>query len=179
MSYNVSLILGFYNTMFPIESVLEEEEGLQCIKANSVGFTLSTPILYLTSNVATQNYQLTKSSTYSRNSKNELRGSKIVMRINSSFSTDTPITAGNSDFTTTVLSNDLSMLEFTLVDANMHDIKLLSPMYITIQIAAVEEEEVPSYFEYEPSFMEAKARAITNNTISDDSQDDLGSHASQ
>ena len=164
MSYNVSLILGFYNTVFPIESVLDEEDGLQCIRANSVGFTMSTPILYLTSNVGMQSYQLAKSSTYSRNSKSEMRGSKIVMRINNTYVTEAPIMVNNADFVTTVLSNDLSMLEFTLVDANMHDIKLLSPMYITIHMDAVKDEEMVSYLMFEAPIMEAiQAMAKTKN----------------
>ena len=165
MSYNVSLILGFYNTVFPIESVLDDEDGLQFIRANSVGFTMSTPILYLTSNVGMQSYQLAKSSTYSRNSKNEMRGSKIVMRINNTYVTETPIMVNNADFVTTVLSNDLSMLDFNLVDANMHDIKLLSPMYITIHVDAVKDEEMVSYLMFEAPILEAiQAMAKTSST---------------
>ena len=136
MSYNCTLLTGFYNTTFPVEAKLDEEAGLYVITANSVGFNISTPILYLVSNIGMQSY---------RSNKDELRGARIVMRINNSFIVDCPIVVNNADFSTNVLSNDLSMLEFTLVDANMHEIQLLSPMYITIHIEAVKDEDIISH----------------------------------
>ena len=135
MSYNCTLISGFYNTEFPIEAKLEEATGLYVISSNSAGFTLSTPILYLVSNFGMQSY---------RSNKNEIHGSKIVMRINNSFVPNCPIIINNADFETIILSNDLSMLEFRLVDANIHEIKLLSPLYITIHVNAIKDEEIVS-----------------------------------
>ena len=69
MSYNLRLIMGFYNTQFPINS--EMFDGNHEIHSESVGFTMSTPIFYLTSNVGIQSY---------RNSEEfELHGAKIVI----------------------------------------------------------------------------------------------------
>lgn len=133
MTYNYQLITGFYNSFFPIYADFNES---YFIKANSVGFSLSTPVLYLLSNVGTISYRNVNES--------ELSGSKIVMRINNSFSANYPIIINNSDFQTTILSNDLSSLELTLVDAYLHEIKLLSPMYLSINVNAIKDEEIVS-----------------------------------
>lgn len=134
MSYNIRLMTGFYNTSFPIESIYDEESDKHIITANSNGFSMSTPILYLISNVGIQSYK-TVSDT-------DICGAKIVMRVNNSYIVDTPISIPNGDFRSTILSNDLSMLTFMLVDANLHEIRLLSPIYITIHVDAVEDEQI-------------------------------------
>ena len=133
MTYNYQLITGLFNSSFPIYA--DHNESLQYfIKANSVGFNLSTPVLYLLSNVGTIAYRNVNES--------ELSGSKIVMRINNSFSASYPIIVNNSEFETTILSNDLSALELTLVDAYLHEIKLLSPMYLSITVKAIPDEKI-------------------------------------
>lgn len=135
MTYNYKLITGFYNSSFPIYS--DYNESLEYfIKSNSVGFSLSTPVLYLLSNVGTLSYRNINES--------ELSGSKIVMRINNSFSASYPIIVNNSEFSTTILSNDLSCLELTLVDAYMKEIKLLTPMYLSITVKTIKDEEIKS-----------------------------------
>ena len=133
MTYNYKLIIGFYNTTFPIYSDYNESVEY-FIRANSSGFNLSTPVLYLLSNVGVLSYRNVNES--------ELSGSKIVMRINNSFSASYPIVINNSEFETTILSNDLSCLELTLVDAYMKEIKLLSPMYLSITVKAIDDEEI-------------------------------------
>ncbi len=139
MTYNFQLITGFYNSSFPIYSDYDQVNEYYFIRAESVGFTLSTPILYLISNVGMQSYRNVN--------QHELSGAKIVMRLNNSFSSNCPIIVNNADFTTTILSNDLASLEFSLVDAYMHEVKLLSPMYLSINIRAIKEETIPSSFE--------------------------------
>ena len=134
MTYNYTLITGFYNTSFPVYADYKDETDVYFIKANSVGFNLSTPVLYLLSNVGSISYRNVNES--------ELSGSKIVMRINNSFSANYPIIVNNSEFETTLLSNDLSCLELTLVDAYMKEIKLLSPMYLSINVKAIPDEEI-------------------------------------
>ena len=144
MSYNVKLLTGFYNRKFPIESIYDNKEKLNVIEAKSVGFTMSTPILYLTSNVGVQSYRTNLDNLLDENVYG-LRGTKIVLRINNSFISDSPIIVNNADFQTIIPSNDLSMLEFKLVDANMHEIELLSPMYITIHAESIKDEEILNY----------------------------------
>ena len=156
MSYNMQMVTGFYNTKLPIKAALTEvleeipdpnESGKTIkdivdryvIKSDSVGFALSTPVLYLISNIGVQSYRNVND--------NHLSGAKIVMRLNNSFMSSSPIIMNNADFETTLLSNDLSSLEFTLVDAYMHEVKLLSPMYLSIHIRAIEDVEVMSLVE--------------------------------
>ena len=145
MTYNFSILTGFYNTKFPIHADYREDAdeptgGVYYITANSTGFTLSTPILYLLSNVGFQSYRNINDD--------DIVGSRIVMRLNNAFSANMPIVVNNADFIFTVPSNDLSMLEFTLVDAYQHEVKLLSPMYITINVSAVPDEEItPAIFQ--------------------------------
>jgi hypothetical protein len=118
-SYNVRLLMGLH----PFDPFILRSGDL----IQTVGFMLSTPVLYLTSNIGMKAYMNNQRSKYTQNS-------KILMRINNSFSANYPIIASNSEFTTMVASNDLSSVEFTLVDANMVDIELLSPMYLSVSI---------------------------------------------
>ena len=118
-SYNVRLLMGFH----PFDVInIDKPMTIQ-----TVGFMLSTPVLYLLSNVGMKAYMNNQRSKYTQNS-------KILMRINNSFSANYPINAGNADFVTTMASNDLTGVEFKLVDANMVEIELLSPMYLSVSI---------------------------------------------
>ena len=93
------------------------------------------------------------------------------MRINNSFITDAPIIVNNADFQTIIPSNDLSMLEFKLVDANMQEIELLSPMYITIHCDAIKDEDLMTYLMFTnevqkelQKIQESKAETEQQNT---------------
>ena len=44
-----------------------------------------------------------------------------------------------------IKSNDLSYVEFYLVDANLHEIKLLCPLYITIHVEPVPDNDYNIY----------------------------------
>lgn len=138
MTYNFKLITGFYNMNLPLKSVYNEDLDTNYIKAESVGFELSTPILYLTSNIAAQSYRNLNIG--------DCVGSKIVMRLNNSFSHGIPIYISNADFETTLLSNDLASLEFRLVDANMQEIQLLSPLYLCIHVRGIQDDSVIGNF---------------------------------
>ncbi len=136
MTYHFRLITGFYQTEYENKALFSdynEEQQMYYVRSNSIGFTNLTPVLYLTSNIAINSY---------RNVNNELSGSKIVMRLNNSFMPGSPIIVNNADFETTLLSNDLSSLEFTLVDAFMKEVRLLSPMYLSIHVRAIPDEEI-------------------------------------
>ena len=134
-SYNVIQLLGIYNQTLPISG--EHKNGSWSLACSSVGNYLSTPILYLVSNIGKSSF---------RNLNDAMNVSKIILRINNAFSADYPIVVSNADFEVDINSNDLSCAQFTLVDANMHEIKLLSPMYITIAIHGVIEEDVLTNF---------------------------------
>ena len=148
MSYNFKLLSGFYNVDLPIKSQYDSTLSYYAVFAESVGLSLLTPVLYLTSNIGMQSYRTNGSRAGGRTEKDsEVCGAKIVMRLNNAFCSNAPIIVNNADFETTILSNDLSCLEFTLVDANMHEISLLSPLYLSIHVDAIPDIEIPSMFE--------------------------------
>ena len=125
VSYNMRLLLGLTNVQLPIEST--GSNGSYKMIFPDVGMFLSTPVLYLASNLGSNSYRTGKVTTSMR----------ILMRINNSFFAKQPIIATSGDYTTVVKCSDLSDARFTLIDANYHEIKLLSPMYLTVQIEAI------------------------------------------
>lgn len=128
-SYNVKMLMGLYTKKddeFPLRS--EKKDTIHVLKIDSVGFFLSTPILYLLSNIGCSAF---------RNDSNDgvnLQSCSTAMRINNSFTKSMPIIASNGEFSQTVPSNAVTGSQFILVDANLHEVKLLSPMYISIHI---------------------------------------------
>jgi hypothetical protein len=116
-SYGMKQITGLYGSELPLKS---DDRGRIMVK--SVGFYLSTPILYLLSNLGSSCFQ-NKDKTYFNQS--------TAMRIHNSFSPNIPIICNNVEFSAIVVSNSLSDLWFRLVDANLHPIKILSPIFIT------------------------------------------------
>ena len=132
-SYNMRLLLGLTNVELPLHATAATT--WYTLTFPDVGMFLSTPVLYLASNLGSNSYKnLNKSTTSMR----------ILMRITNSFFAKQPIVATNGDYTTTVRSSDLSDVRFVLLDANYHEIKLLSPMYLTVQI-----ESIPDKNDYE------------------------------
>ena len=127
MSYNVKLISGFYDSAFPLTSTKE-------LTAPSIGLTLSTPVLYIISNLGAKCYDNNDKLYCDR---------KILMKINNSFTANYPIINTNIEFSSYLPVNSLSNIEFRLVDANLHDLKLLCPMYLSATVESVEVEEEP------------------------------------
>ena len=136
-SYNIIQLCGFYNEILPLNSSYEVSEcecasGTFSILAQSVGNYLSTPVLYLVSNVGKSSF---------RNLYENLNISRIVLRINNSFSANYPIIVTNADFEVDIPSCDLGNVQLTLVDSNMREVHLLNPIYITISVKIIEEDE--------------------------------------
>jgi len=146
-SYNVMLLAGLYSATFPLNADSttttsgETTTTSYTYKAQSAGYYLLTPILYLLSNLGNQSYRpIGRSSLTDDISYNAMSSSKIVLRINNSFSANYPIVVNNGEFATTICSNDLSHLEFTLVDANMKEVRLLNPIYVTLKVEPIQDE---------------------------------------
>ena len=140
MSYNMKMVSGFYNDAFPL--TLEEEVGpapasvvTYYVKASSVGYSLLTPIFYLISNLGSKCYDNVDKSYFNH---------KVLMRVSNSFMANYPIISSNAEFTSLVPVNSLSDIEFHLVDANMHPIKLLSPMYLSVYVETIDDPDVQS-----------------------------------
>ena len=128
MSYNMKLILGlYYKIEFPLLPTLEDDTYIYRIK--SVGYLLSTPVLYMLSNLGGVNYFNLSDD------KEKINANCISMRLVNSFTSSMPIICSNSEFSKIVISSDLTDFELILVDANLHEIELLNPIYITINVS--------------------------------------------
>ena len=132
MSYNMKIVLGlYYNTKLPLCSKPIDTKHVFNIQA--VGYFLSTPVLYLLSNLGGVNYFNLS------NEPMKIDASSISMRLLNSFTASMPIIGANSEFSKIVLSTDLTEFELILVDANMHEVELLNPVYVTINITNASE----------------------------------------
>ena len=102
------------------------------INAPAVGYMLSTPILYLLTSVG--------APVFFNEMQNEdkMQCGTISMVLNNSYSSSFPIVAQQQEIITKTPLNFTSNINFWLVDANMKEVKLLNPLYITVR---VEEED--------------------------------------
>ena len=114
-SYNVRTLLGIFDQTLPINS----KNGV--IQCEGVGHYLSTSILYLIGSIGGKCF-IKEGEGY--------KNKRVLMRINNSFSANFPVIANNGEFKVYTLSNDLSNIDFELVDARFKPVKLLSPMYL-------------------------------------------------
>jgi hypothetical protein len=149
-TYNLQMILGlYYVDEFPVES------DNKVLNVKAVGFYVSTPILYLVStlgDINVHNY-ITDSRGVDSNS--------VCMRIQNSFSPMMPLISSNADFVKNINVGDLSNLELRLVDANLHDVHLLSPMWVTfnLQQQVVDKEKDQKDF-WQSNFMKPPRQPI-------------------
>ena len=133
VTYNVKLLLGLYAVKeedIRAEKIRAEQltENTYRLQINSVGMYLSTPILNLVSNIGDPSL---------RNNSDDLvniQSCNTVLRINNSFSPNVPIVATGDGKSSIVPSGYVSGAVFILVDANMRQVDLLSPMYISLTL---------------------------------------------
>ena len=136
VTYNVKLLLGLYS--YKDEEIRAgkihsepDSQGTHKLQINSVGYYLSTPILNLVSNIGDPSL---------RNNSDDIvniQSCNTMLRINNSFSPNIPIVAAGNGIVSVVPSGYVSGSVFLLVDANMHPVDLLNPMYITLTMEAV------------------------------------------
>ena len=127
MSYNTKMVSGFYNDSFPIKSIYNG--SIHYAMAQSAGYSMLTPILYLVSNLGSKCYD---------NIDKNYCNHKILMSVSNSFSANYGIINGNAEFASIISSNALSDIEFKLVDANKQPIRLLTPMYLSVHVEAID-----------------------------------------
>ena len=133
ISYNLKLLLGVYSWKdedIKAEKLKAEQIGVNQYKLqiNSVGMYLSTPILNLVSNIADASF---------RNNSDDIiniQSCDTILRINNSFSPNIPIIASGDGSYSIIPSGYVSGAVFILVDANMRQVDLLNPMYITLTL---------------------------------------------
>jgi hypothetical protein len=99
----------------------------EVVEAPVVGVSLSTPQLYLLTNIG---YQMFKNSMLNPR---QLDSVQVAAVLQNTFSAGLYM-SGQGDFPIVMNDADSSNLTFTLCDANYHPIKLLSPMYIILKV---------------------------------------------
>ena len=68
-----------------------------------------------------------------------IQACNTILRINNSFSPNVPIVANGDGKTSIIPSGYVSGALFVLLDANMHQVDLLNPMYITLTLEPITE----------------------------------------
>lgn len=133
MTYNVKLLLGLYSKKdSEINNLIGElSNNNYILKIKAVGFFLSTPILNLVCNFGDPIYHNTTDNIV------DLQSCPSILRINNSFSPSVPIISTGDGTSTIIPSGYTSGSVFVLVDANNHQVDLLSPMYISLYIEPI------------------------------------------
>jgi hypothetical protein len=112
----------------PIDVMSDQVEyKAQVIEAPYVGVSLSTPQLFLLTNIG---YQMFKNSMLTPR---QLDSVQVASVLQNTFSPGMYM-SGQGDFPITMNDADSSNLTFTLCDANYHPIKLLSPMWVILKV---------------------------------------------
>ena len=111
---NISRVTGLHKG--------DKSKPLYSIRITSTSYYQLTPVIYLVSNIGNNIHCYTD---------RDEKVKKVLMRINNFFIHNFPIVCSNFEFTSTIDSNDLSNVEFQLVDANFQPIILHSPMYLS------------------------------------------------
>lgn len=157
MSYNLKQIFGLYYVRSNSQSSYAKANSFPLIPTNvnsiysykclGVGYANSTPLLYLVSNLG--------SDSFLNNTNHEtINSMAILMRIHNSFIHSQPIISSNGSFISKIPASALGNLNMILVDANRVEIKILSPIYVTLEIEPIIEENpfinitLPSYHPY-------------------------------
>jgi hypothetical protein len=104
------------------------------IISDTVGYMLSTPILYLLTNVGNSIF------FNEIHDQNKIQCGTVCMCMNNSYASSMPIVAMQGDITTKCAINATSDIFFILVDANMRPVKLLNPFYITVNVRPDEDQ---------------------------------------
>ena len=106
------------------------------IISDTVGYMLSTPILYLLTNIGNSVF------FNEIHDQHKMQCGTVCMCMNNSYASSMPIVATQGDIVTKCAITATSDIFFTLVDANMRPVKLLNPFYITVSIRPDEDIEL-------------------------------------
>jgi hypothetical protein len=132
MSYNIKLLTGFYSddVTYPLNCyAVADELNKYAITATSVGYLMSTPVLYLLSSLG--------SSSYINKHDSEMTGVNIFAKINNTFSPRFPITSSYSELSILCSASSVTDFKVQLVDANLIPIKILNPIYSSFTIEKI------------------------------------------
>ena len=134
MSYNLKQVLGFYY-LDDVKLKSTQVDDTYIITSKAVGFDSLQPMWYLISNLG-QPIQITLN-----NDCWTPIFPAIVMKIQNSFQAGQPLTYSNSEYMSTCSPAALSNLRVKLVDGNLHSITLKNPLYVSVSVQDIPEEE--------------------------------------
>jgi hypothetical protein len=144
ITYNFKILTGLYANINKSEDVLAEmRAGKYSIRTKANGFLVGTTSLYLMSTLGDVNMHNSISS-------NKVDGHSVLMRIQNSFTPLMPMIALNAEFTKKIHIGDITNFEAKLVDANLEEVHLLSPMWVsfTIQEAHADERDAQDFWQF-------------------------------
>jgi hypothetical protein len=139
MTYNLRLCCGFYYLKkdtkydFPVESEVRDDNNE--IVSKAVPLTASTPILYLLANIGNGCYRMGIEQ-------GNIQGGTVGMIIHNSFYAGSPMVSLQADIVCRCVSSDLTFIRLTLVDANFQPLKLLNPLFVTMNITEMAGNDV-------------------------------------
>ena len=141
MTYNCAQCFGFYyTTNYNIESTFDNDPKSNTyqswvIESKAMGYRNGTPVYFLISNLGQPN-QINK-----ENDKWKPIFPAILMNIQNSFQNGASLFYSNSDYQSVSPVAALSNLRVKLVDANLVPVHIFNPMYVTIQVEEIPDEE--------------------------------------
>ena len=167
MSYNCKQVFGlYYLDKVEIEAPATEYDDLNnpvyfVIESKAVGYGNSTSVWFLISNLGQPN-QIT-----THNNKWTPIFPSVVMNIQNTFQDRCSISYNNADYQTTSPTSALSNLRVKLVDGNLEPLHLLNPLYVTVYVQEIPDEET-SPIEEQMAYIEKSAEidALIKNTMS-------------
>ena len=141
MSYNCKQVFGlYYLDKVEIEATPTEYDDLNnpvyfVIESKAVGYGNSTSVWFLISNLGQPN-QIT-----THNNKWTPKFPSVVMNIQNTFQDRCSISYNNADYQAVSPTSALSNLRVKLVDANLEPLHLLNPLYVTVYVQEIPDEE--------------------------------------
>ena len=142
-----------------IESDGKKYYGYRCMATH---FEYLTPVWYVISNMGTPVQASTLTDRYT------LLYPAINVRIINTFSYEHPLCINNVEYITVSQASSLSNLRFQIVDSDLNPIKFLTPLYITVAVEEVAQDEqmIEAMMEQEqnPNFMKMFQTYIKKNT---------------
>ena len=179
MSYNVKQALGFYyvndgetikctskvttsssSSSDSETSLLANSSITYYIEAKAMGYSNFTPVWFLISNLGQPN-QIT-----TNNDKWKPLFPAIVMNIQNTFSAETYLTWSNSDYVSESPTSALNNLKVKVVDGNLEPIKFLNPVYITIIVQGIpDDEKLENNEVFDQAEMSKEVRQMISSTL--------------
>ena len=132
-SYRMKQALGLFHEELPLASKEISPNSYE-LKIQSVGYAMGTPVLMLVSNLGSDNTISDVNSPWNS------RSCYVAMKFPNNLTQGQPLNAAGFEKPTRVQASALSNIKLKLVDSNFEPLKVLSPLYVTINVREIHEE---------------------------------------